>query len=245
MAKKPPKKTAKSKPAPKKAAKRAAAPKSRAPSVGGNKQRFTLHGYALSGPTYTAALMLALSRHPYSYIHINLREGAHRQPDYLVKNRFGQVPSLRDGSVFLVQSAAILEYLSESLKKFEGKTPIERQRVREWLFWLWDRMAPPIFRLRSRNRGTRHFGDETRIMYEGEAKQGFAMLENELARSEWIVGKRPTIADIAIYGAVHFAAEAGLDLSHYPRLQDWKKRFEALPGFATPQQLLPLESRLL
>ncbi|NJM44478.1 MAG: glutathione S-transferase, partial [Brachymonas sp.] len=58
--------------------------------------------------------MLTLSRHPYSYIHINLREGAHRQPDYLVKNRFAQVPALRDGAIFLVQSAAILEYLSES-----------------------------------------------------------------------------------------------------------------------------------
>jgi glutathione S-transferase len=82
-------------------------------------------------------------------------------------------------------------------------------------------------------------------MYEGEAKQAFAVLESELAKSEWIVGKRPTIADIGVYGVVHFAGEAGLDLGPYPRLQDWKKRFEALPGFATPQQLLPLESRLL
>jgi glutathione S-transferase len=244
MAKKPLKKATKSKPAAKKPVKRTAPAQERA-SSSGNKQRFTLHGFALSGPTYTAALMLALSRHPYSYIHVNLREGAHRQPDYLVKNRFAQVPALRDGAIFLVQSAAILEYLSESLKKFEGKTPLERQRVREWLFWQWDRLAPPIYRLRSRNRGTRHFGDETRIMYEGEAKQAFAVLESELAKSDWIVGKRPTIADIGIYGAVHFAGEAGLDLGPYPRLQEWKKRFEALPGFATPQQLLPLESRLL
>jgi glutathione S-transferase len=132
MPKKPLKKPAKSKPAGKKPAKRMAPSKDRG-SSGGNKQRFTLHGFALSGPTYTSALMLTLSRHPYSYIHINLREGAHRQPDYLVKNRFGQVPALRDGAIFLVQSAAILEYLSESLKKFEGKTPLERQRVREWL----------------------------------------------------------------------------------------------------------------
>jgi glutathione S-transferase len=245
MAKKPPKKTARPKSAPKKPTKSTKPAKERTASVSGNKQRFTLHGFALSGPTYTAALMLALCRHPYSYIHINLREGAHRQPDYLVKNRFGQVPCLRDGSVFLSQSAAILEYLSENLKKFEGKTPVERQRVREWLFWVWDRLAPPVYRLRARNRGTRHFGDETRIMYEGEARQAFGLLESELARSEWIVGRRPTIADIAIYGVVHYAAEAGLDLTPYSRLLDWKKRFEALPGFATPQQILPLESRLL
>jgi glutathione S-transferase len=243
MARKPAKKAAKSKPAAKKAVKPA---KSRAPAAAsGNKQRFTLHGFALSGPTYTAALMLALCKHPYSYIHINLREGAHKQPDYLVKNRFGQVPCLRDGSVFLCQSAAILEHLAESLKKFDGKTPLERQRIREWLFWQWDRLAPPIYRLRARNRGTRHFGDETRIMYEGEAKQSLALLEGEFARNEWIVGKRPSIADIGIYGVVHFSGEAGIDLGPYPRLLEWKKRFEGLPGFGTPQQLLPLESRLL
>src|SRR5262245_45836050 len=99
-----------------------------------NNQRFTLHGFALSGPTYTVALMLHLCRHPYSYIHVNLREGAHKQPDYLVKNRYGQVPCLRDGQIFLSQSAAILEYLAGKLGKFDGKTEFEQQRVREWMF---------------------------------------------------------------------------------------------------------------
>ncbi len=126
-----------------------------------DKQRFTLHGFALSGPTYTVALMLSLSKHPFSYIHVNLREGAHKQPDYLVKNRFGQVPCLRDGQIFLSQSAAILEHLSAVLGKFDAKTPIERQRVREWLFWTWDKLAGPVFRLRGRARGLRQFGDET------------------------------------------------------------------------------------
>ena len=214
-------------------------------SGGGNKQRFTLHGTMLSGPTYTAGLMLALCKHPFSYIHVNLREGAHKQPDYLVKNRYGQVPTLRDGQTFYVQSAAILEHLAESLKKFDGKTALERQRVREWLFWQWDKLALPVFRLRARMRGFRQFGDEVRIMYEAEAKQAFAMLDHELARSEWIAAKKPTIADIGIYAVTRYVTEAGLDLTPFPRRADWKKRFEALPGFGTPEQILPMESRLL
>ncbi len=64
-----------------------------AAAVSGNKQRFTLHGTMTSGPTYTVGLMLSLCRHPFSYIHVNLREGQHKQPDYLVKNRYGQVPT--------------------------------------------------------------------------------------------------------------------------------------------------------
>ncbi len=211
----------------------------------GDRQRFTLHGVMTSGPTYTVGLMLALCRHPVSYIHVNLREGQHKQPDYLVKNRYGQVPTLRDGQMFLVQSAAILLHLSAALKKFDGKSALERQRIHEWLFWNWDKLALPVFRLRARARGFRQFGDEVRVMYDTEARTAFAVLEHELARSEWIVGKKPTIADVGIYAVTRYAPEANIDISPYPHLQAWKKRFEALPGFGTPEQILPMESRLL
>jgi glutathione S-transferase len=211
----------------------------------GDKQRFTLYGTMVSGPTYTAALMLSLCRHPFSYIHINLREGQHKQPDYLVKNRYGQVPALRDGQAYYVQSAAILEHLAEVLHKFEGKTQGEKTRIREWLFWQWDKLALPVFRLRARNRGIRQFGDEVRIMYDTEAKAALATLEHELGRAEWIAGKKPTIADIGIYAVVRYAAEASIDLTPYAHVQAWKRRVEALPGFGPPEQILPMESRLL
>ena len=172
-------------------------------------------------------------------------EGQHKQPDYLVKNRYGQVPSLRDGQTYYVQSAAILEHLAEVLKKFDGKTEFERNRIREWLFWQWDKLAVPVFRLRARARGLRQFGDEVRIMYDTEAKAALAVLENELGRNEWVTGKRPTIADVGIYGVLRYAAEANIDLTPYPHVAAWKKRFEALPGFGTPEQILPMESRLL
>src|SRR5664279_3999678 len=124
----------------KSAVKKAAVKNGRGPSTQ-ERQWFTLYGFATSGPTYTAALDLSLMRHPFSYIHINLREGAHKQPDYLVKNRYGQVPALRDGQMVSVQSAAILLHLSEALDKFGSKVPLERQRIREWLFWQWDKLA--------------------------------------------------------------------------------------------------------
>ena len=234
------KKPAGKKPPPKKPAVAA-----KAPAASADKQRFTLYGNMTSGPTYTVGLMLALCKYPFSYIHVNLREGQHKQADYLVKNRYGQVPTLRDGQAFHVQSAAVLEHLAHSLQKFEGKTEAERHRIREWLFWQWDKLSLPVLRLRARSRGFRQFGDEVRIMYDTEAKAAFAVLEHQLAKSDWITGKRPTIADIGIYAVTRYTAEANIDLSHYPHLMAWKKRFEALPGFGTPEQILPMESRLI
>jgi glutathione S-transferase len=225
--------------------KKKVAAKKAAPASSGNKQRFTLHGTMTSGPTYTAGLMLSLCRHPFSYIHVNLREGQHKQPDYLVKNRYGQVPTLRDGQMFLVQSAAILMHLAGTLKKFDGKTVLEKQRITEWMFWNWDKLALPVFRLRARARGFRQFGDEVRVMYDTEAKAALATLDHELAKSDWIVGKKATIADVSIYAVTRYTAEANVDLSNYPHVLNWKKRFEALPGFGTPEQILPMESRLI
>jgi glutathione S-transferase len=231
------------KPVPKKAVPAKAAA-SRGPTPA-EKQRFTLYGFATSGPTYTAALMLSLCKHPFSYIHVNLREGAHKQAEYLVKNRFAQVPALRDGQMVAVQSAAILMHLAAALEKFEGKTPLEKQRVTEWLFWAWDKLAIPVFRLRARARGTRQFGDEVRIMYDTEARAALAVLEIELGKAEWVGAKKASIADVAIYGVLRYAAEGGIDVLNYPHVCEWKKRFEELPGFATPEQLLPMESRLI
>ncbi len=248
-AKKPaPKPKSAQKPAPRKA--EAAKPAVKKPSAAAaapavDKERFTLYGQLGSGPTYTVGLMLTLAKHPFSYIHVNLREAQHKQPDFLVKNRYGQVPALRDGQSYYVQSAAILEHLAEALKKFDGKTEFEKNRIREWLFWQWDKLAVPVFRLRARSRGLRQFGDEVRIMYDTEAKAALAALELELGKSEWVAAKRPTIADIGIYGVLRYAAEANIDLTPYPNVTAWKKRFEALPGFGTPEQILPMESRLL
>ena len=102
-----------------------------------------------------------------------------------------------------------------------------------------------MLRLRARARGFRQFGDDVRVMYDTEAKAAFAMLEHELTKSPWIAARKPTIADVSIYAVTRYSAEANIDLTHYPHLLAWKKRFEALPGFGTPEQILPMESRLL
>jgi glutathione S-transferase len=238
----------------KSAPKKAAPKKSKAPAKASKpakgpsqaeRNRFTLYGFAGSGPTYTAALCLSLMKHPFSYMHVSLRDAQHKQPDYLVKNRYGQVPALRDGHHYYVQSAAILLHLAEAMGKFNGSNQTEQQHIREWLFWQWDKLAVPVYRLRARNRGFRQFGEEVRTMYDNEAKAALSLLDQDLAKSEWVAGKKITVADIGVYGVLRYAGDANLDLNAYPHVVQWKKRFESLPGFATPEQLLPMESRLI
>jgi glutathione S-transferase len=54
---------------------------------------------------------------------------------------------------------------------------------------------------------------------------------------ELLVGNRYTIADIAVFGYVHVAHEAGYDLNSRPAVQAWLRRVAAQDGYVN--DLLP------
>jgi glutathione S-transferase len=207
--------------------------------------RYELQGSWLSGPTYKVALMLALSGEPFDYVHVNLRAGEHKQPAYLAKQRFGQVPLLVDRGAGrnLCQSASILEYLAEMLGKFGGDTIEEKIQAREWMFWDFDRLAPPIYRSRGIRLGLRSVPFDTAAMYYNDGNMALKVMDDHLSGRDWLVGGGPTIADIDAYGVLEYAAAGGFDLARYAGISGWMARFKALKGFGTPDQLMPKESR--
>lgn len=207
--------------------------------------RFELHGMFVSGPTYKVGLMLSLAGEAFDYVHLNLMAGEHKQPAYLSKQRFGQVPLLvdRNNGRHLCQSAAILEYLADTLGKFGGATLEERFQAREWLYWDFDRLAAPLYRARLLKAGFSQAPPEVAEDCTNSARSSLKVLDGHLAGRNWMVGEGVTIADIDIYGVVAYAGEAGIALGDYPQVETWTKRMEALPGFATAKELLPQESR--
>lgn len=207
--------------------------------------RFELHGFAFSGPTYKVALMLSLAGEAFDYVHVNMMEGANKQPAYLSKQRYGQVPLLidRNNGRHLCQSAAILEYLADMTGRFGGANLDERLQAREWMYWDFDRLAAPLYKARVVKLGFRKASPEVVEDSIASAKISLAVLEGHLAGRQWLVGEGVTIADIDVYGVACFAGEAGIELSDYPQVSAWVQRFEALPRFRTRKDLLPMESR--
>src|SRR4051812_26402215 len=134
--------------------------------------RYTLHGIWLSGPTYKVGLFLSLAGEPFDYVQVNLREGEHKRPEYLAKQRFGQVPLIDDNSNgrHLCQSASILEYLADKTGKFGGATLEQRIEAREWVFWGWDRLTRGIYRTRAAKLGFANFPAEVLAHYEAEGQ---------------------------------------------------------------------------
>jgi glutathione S-transferase len=202
--------------------------------------RFTLHGSFLSGPSYKVGLMLSLLGEPFDYLHVNLREGEHKQPSFLAKQRFGQVPLLVDSANgrHLCQSAAILEYLADIMGRFGGATLDERIQAREWMYWDFDRLAPSVYRSRTMKLGFRKSTPELLELHATEGAAALQVLDGHLAGRTWVVGEGPTIADVDLFGTVAYAPEGGFDLSAYGNIAAWMTRVEALPGFA-PVGFLP------
>ncbi|MFN3687883.1 glutathione S-transferase family protein [Salinarimonas sp.] len=207
--------------------------------------RFRLHGIHLSGPTYKVALGLSLCGEAFDYEHVPLREGAHKTPAFLALNRFGQVPALEDLSNGrrLAQAAAILEYLADVTGRFGGASLDERLRVREWMYWDYDRLAVPIYRCRGVALGFRKADEAVVAGWRAEGEAALAVLDAHLAGRDFVVGEAPSIADIDLYGVVHYAPAGGFSLVERPQIARWMARIEALPGYGTPEALLPTQSR--
>ncbi len=199
----------------------------------------TLYGIWLSGPTYKAGLALSLLGQPFAYKHVDLRAGAHKQPEYLAINRFGQVPALVDGDLNLCQSGSILLYLADKLGKMGGKTAEEKERVREWIFWEFDRLATNVYRPRAIKRGFLKAEDSVYAMYANMAGEALKVLDAALAKSPFLVGNEVTMADVAVYGDVAYTEEAAIDTSGYANIKAWMGRMEKLPGFKKYEDVLP------
>lgn len=206
-----------------------------------SSKQVQLHGFWLSQPAQRVALMLRMTRTPHSYVHVDLLTGENRKPDYLKISRFGQVPALVCRGEAMCQSTRILEFLADQTGKFDGRSAANKRAVREWLNWCDDRLVNV-----SRTRAAIRFAKakpEVVEFVKGNAKGALDVLNAHLKGRDFIVGKSPTIADIAAYPAVALADEAELNLKDWPNVHQWCVRMSKLPGSAKPYDLLPKESR--
>jgi glutathione S-transferase len=208
--------------------------------------RYTLHGMWPSGPTYKVGLMLALCAEPFDYVHVNLRGGEQKSPEYLAGNRYGVVPTLTDNHTEenYCQSSAILQYLAETTGRLNGASASQRTVAREWVFWCADRLGPGVYRTRAAKVGFAKFPDDVVAHYQTAAHAGLNELDAWLKHNDWVAGgASATFGDVDIYGVVAYCGQAGIDLADHAGVRAWMARLEALPGFQSIDILLPKESR--
>lgn len=189
-----------------------------------------LHTFPLSGHAHRVELGLSLMGISAELTPVDLAKGAHKQPEFLSMNAFGQVPVLEDGDTVVADSNAILVYLARK----HGKTdwlpsdPLGEASVQRWLSVAAGLVAfgPAAARLITLFGAPFHAEEVI-----ARANRLLAVMNAELEKCAFLVGSMPTIADIANYSYIAHAPEGNVSLEPFPHVKAWLARIEALPGF--------------
>ncbi|AHD16018.1 glutathione S-transferase [Pseudomonas sp. FGI182] len=201
-----------------------------------------LYNFPKSGHAHRIELMLSLLNLPTELVFVDLAKGAHKQPDFLALNPFGQVPVIDDNGTVVADSNAILVYLA---KKYGNGTwlpeePAAAARVQRWLSVAAGPLAfgPAAARLVTVF-GASFNTDEVIT----RAHTLLKVIDAELANTPFLVGSTPTIADIANYSYIAHAPEGNVSLEPYANVRSWLARIEALPGFVPmPRTVIGLQT---
>ena len=197
-----------------------------------------LHEYAASGNCYKVRLTAAHVGVPLERREYDLTKGETRTADFLANvSADGRIPVLQDGDRFLPESNAACCYLAHGSPLLPHDR-FDRADVLRWMFWEQYMHEPNIATLRFWLRfvGVEALSDLQRMQIAGKREGGTAALERmdaHLARRDWLVADRFTIADICLFGYTHIADEAGFDLASYRAVVGWMERIMTLPGHVT------------
>jgi glutathione S-transferase len=194
-----------------------------------------LYYHPLSGHAHRARLFISLLGIDAELIEVDLAARAHKSPDFLKLNPFGQVPVLDDAGDIIADSNAILVYLAKKhgANNWLPEDPKGAAAVQRWLSVAAGEIAygPCAARL------VTVFGagfDAGEVIARAHLILG--QIEAALDGRQWIAAGHPTIADVALYSYIARAPEGNVDRSAYTNISAWLKRVEELPGFVAFQK---------
>ena len=203
---------------------------------------YQLHCFAESGNAYKAALMLELCGADWQPRFVDYFGGETRTPAYRAVNVMGEIPLLDHGAVRLSQSGVILDYLSEQLGQFGPETSAERREILRWLLFDNHKLTSYTATLRFLRTFTETRDGPVIDFLRDRSNKALGVLDSHLASQPFAVGARPTIADLSLCGYLFWPEQIGVDWADFPNIGTWLERIAALPGWASPEALMPDEA---
>ncbi len=174
---------------------------------------------------------------PYEIIPINIARGDQFLPEFLAVSPNNRIPAIVDhdppdggAPLSVFESGAILIYLADKAGKLLPSEPRARSAVMEWLMWQMAGFGPMLGQLgHFRN----YAGEEIPYAlqrYADEADRLYGLLDSQLENRAYVAGEY-SIADIAIGPWIGFRGMHGIELSDYPKLEEWYERVSARPAW--------------
>jgi glutathione S-transferase len=205
---------------------------------------FQLYCFAQSGNAYRAALMLNLIGADWEPVWYDFFGTApQRAPEFReAVNEMGEAPVLVHGKKKLSQSGVILTYLSDLTGQFKPQSEDDRLEALRWIIFDNQKTNGFLGPYRFLKNFAKPAGDPAVLAFlKGRIDANLAIVNKRLASHRYLLGDKPTIADISMTGYLYYPAEEfGFDIAkEHPAIGSWLERIMALPGWKHPYELMP------
>ena len=192
-----------------------------------------LYNSQVSGNCYKVRLLFAHLGIDYDREELSVFDRSNR-PDVLGgKNPALRVPTLiLDDGRILGESNAIIWYFADGTEYLPADQ-FERAQVLQWLFFEQYDHEPNIAVARFWQIAGITPSDEDAVGKSHGGKRALKAMESHLSATDFLVGDRYSIADIALYAYTHVAPEGGFDLSGHPAIGAWLARVASQEGHVT------------
>jgi GST-like protein len=179
---------------------------------------------------------------PYTAHPIDITNDDQFAPDFLKISPNNKIPAIKDhdNGLCLMESGAIMWYLSDKYGQFLPDDAIGRAKVHEWLMWQMGGLGPmagQAHHFLQFNPGKAPYA-ETR--YATEVQRLYGVLDKQLEGQDFICGDY-SIADMACWPWVARYEWQRVDLTQFPNVLRWYKALRArdavIKGYQVPKDV--------
>jgi glutathione S-transferase len=205
---------------------------------------YQLYCFAQSGNAYRAALMLNLIGADWAPVFVDFfGKGVQRTPEFRAEvNEMGEAPVLVHGAKKLSQSGVILTYLAERSGKFQPQGEDERLEALRWIIFDNQKVNGYLGPYRFLRIFAKPPGNPVVLEFlKGRIDNSLSILDKRLAKSPFLIGDKPTIADVSLVAYLYYPPdEFGFDIAaEHKNIATWLDRIKKLPGWVHPYDLMP------
>jgi glutathione S-transferase len=169
---------------------------------------------------------------PYELVSTDFAKGA-KSDAYRMINPNARVPAIDDEGVIVWESMAINLYLA---KKYGGdlapKGLTEEAHATQWSFWVMTEIEKPLLNALFARTGmmgmTKDEAQATK--YFDEIRKPLGVLNVHLAKNEYMLGQRFTVADLNVACILNWTSAARFSLAEWPKVDAWLGQCAARPA---------------
>ncbi|MCZ7469482.1 glutathione S-transferase family protein [Agrobacterium sp. O3.4] len=156
---------------------------------------------------------------------------AMKEPEHLMLQPFGQIPTYEEGGLVLFESGAIIFHIAESHAGLLPEEAGARARAISWMFAALNTMEPPIVEhfVTGFLERDKSWHDERLRMVNERIRRRLGELSRRLSAADWLDGAF-SAGDLLMVSVLQRIISSGI-LDEYPNLSAYVARGEARPAY--------------